>query len=329
MIDCIVYVSSVLNPKKHYRKTACLENFAQGVKNVGHSVRVEWSNQYQPSRLAVILGWATTSSGAANIALRKQIIQEQKRQGLHTMCIDASCWKYIDNHGTYLRYSLGGPFYNIDNYANQNSGPEKWEEISQHLGIQLENPTTKNQGYILICVQRDGGFSMKNLDPLVWLTNTIQQIRQVTNRRILVRPHPGTWRDPARPLFDKKNQPKPYLNKYYFDSFQPAVNNYRVEILDPHASTLSDNLKHAQSAVFFNSSASVAAVCQGIPIFVEDPSCVAWKVANKDITKIETPEIFDRQQWIYDLATAHWSDDDAYSGKIYQKFLPYLTNVTS
>jgi hypothetical protein len=329
MIDCIVYVSSVLNPKKNARKTACLENFALGVKNVGHSVQVEYSNQYQPSRLAVILGWITASSTGTNIMLRKQIIQEQQRRGLHTMCIDASCWKYLDNHSTYLRYSLGGPFYNTAEYANHNSGPEKWKEISQRLEIQLENTKTNDQGYILICVQRDGGFSMKNLDPMVWLDKTIQQIRQVTNRRILVRPHPGTWQDPANPLFDKKRQPKKYLNKYYFNDFQPVVNKYQVEILDPTVSQLSDNLKQAHSAVFFNSSASVAAVCQGIPIFVEDPSCVSWMVANKDITKIETPKIFDRQQWIYDLATAHWSDDDACTGKIYQKFLPYLTNVTS
>jgi hypothetical protein len=76
--------------------------------------------------------------------------------------------------------------------------------------------------------------------------------------------------------------------------------------------------------VFFNSSASVAAACAGIPIFADDSSCVTWAVANHDIAKIETPEIFNRQQWIYDLAAAHWSDQDAQRGQIYQKFLPYL-----
>jgi hypothetical protein len=76
--------------------------------------------------------------------------------------------------------------------------------------------------------------------------------------------------------------------------------------------------------VVFNSSASVAAVLAGTPVFVDDSSCVAWQVANHDISKIESPAEFCREQWIYDLAAAHWSDADARQGRIYQKFLPYL-----
>ena len=60
--DVIVYVSSVANPKKHTRKIECLESFAAGAKRTGASVHVEWAHQYRPSKLAVILGWATTKT---------------------------------------------------------------------------------------------------------------------------------------------------------------------------------------------------------------------------------------------------------------------------
>jgi hypothetical protein len=80
----------------------------------------------------------------------------------------------------------------------------------------------------------------------------------------------------------------------------------------------------AHAAVFFNSSSAVAAVCEGIPIFVDDQSCVAWKVANKDLKNIENPEFFERDQWIYDLAAAHWSDEESAQGLIYKKFQPFL-----
>jgi hypothetical protein len=43
-------------------------------------------------------------------------------------------------------------------------------------------------------------------------------------------------------------------------------------------------------------------------------------VANTDITKIESPQMFARDQWINNLAAAHWSDQDAQAGRIYQKF---------
>ena len=307
MVDVVVYVSSVANPQKHSRKIQCLESFADGVRATGHTVKVEWEHKYTPSRLAVMLGWATTNTGGRNITLRKQIIPEQRRLGFQTMCIDASCWKYLDNNGSYLRYSLNGPFYDRSEYANKNSDANKWLEISCTLGVQLKPVQVNQAGHILICMQRDGGFAMKTLDPMTWLHDKIHLIRSVSSRQIYVRPHPGQYSMADFAMYNSK------MGK-----------RQNVVILEPTHSRLIDNLQGAHSAVFFNSSASVAAACEGIPVFADDSSCVAWSVANKDVSKIETPETFAREQWMYDLAAAHWSDADACAGRIYQKFLPYL-----
>ena len=309
MNNVVVYVSSVANYQRHPRKVECLESFAKGVFSTGHSIHVQYKMEYKPSRLAVILGWATTNTGGANILLRRKIIEEQARLGGHTMCIDASCWKYIDNHGTYLRYSLGGPFYDSAEYANKNSTDQKWNEISNRLGISLDSPRSNPNGHILICMQRDGGFAMKSLNPITWMQDKIQEIRKYTDRKIIIRPHPGAYK-----MQDFRS---------YFSSSDIALRQ-NAFVIDPSTLTLADNLNDAHSAVFFNSSSSVAAVCKGIPVFVDDVSCVSWDVANKDISQIETPQTFERTQWLYDLAAAHWSDDDAQSGRIYQKFLPFL-----
>ena len=303
-IDAVVYVSSVANPRKHSRKIECLESFAAGVKNSGGNVVVEWDHKYTPSKLAVMLGWATTNTGGPNIALRKQIIAEQQRQGLKTMCIDASCWKYLDDQGTYLRYSIGGPFYDRAEYANGNSDATKWNEIRNTINVPLiEAPVVKPNGHVLICMQRDGGFAMKTLDPIRWLENKITLIKEYTKRPIVVRPHPGAYR---------------------LQDFRKFRNIPRVTVVDPTKSSLLQDLQNAHAAVFFNSSASVAAVCANIPVFVDDQSCVSWSVANKNIANLESPQAFDRSQWLNDLAAAHWSDADGRAGLIYQKFLPYL-----
>lgn len=306
--DVTVYVSSVANPRKHSRKVECLESFAEGVKNTGHSVKVEWDYKYHPSRLAVILGWATTNTGGRNIALRKQIIAGQQGQGLHTMCIDGSCWKYLDHQGRFLRYSLGGPFYDKAQYANANSGPEKWQRIAQELGISLKPERVNSNGYVLICMQRDGGFAMKTLNPIQWLRDKVTQIRRHTTRPIMVRPHPGAY--------DMQDFAE-FRSRHY-------VQRMNMQVINPETTTLQENIVNAHSAVFFNSSAAVAAVCEGIPIFVDDESCVAWTVANRDVALIEAPQQFDRQQWLWDLAAAHWSDQENRQGDTYRRFLPYL-----
>lgn len=302
-VDVVVYISSVANAHKFPRKTACLENFAKGAVAQGANVIVERNYRYTPSRLAVILGWATTNTGGQNITLRKQIISEQQRRGFKTMCVDASCFKYLDDSGTYLRYSLGGPFYDRAEYANKNSTPDKWNEIQQQLNISIK-PNRTVDGNVLICMQRDGGFAMKALSPIEWLDKKIAEIRQYTNRSIVIRPHPGKF-DMAH--FVRFHQPRK-----------------RISVIHPEQSKLVHNLQSAHSAVFFNSSASVAAALEGVPVFVDDPSAVTWCVAHHNVAEIEQPKTFDRTQWINDLASAHWSDTDGSSGRIYQHFLPYL-----
>jgi hypothetical protein len=303
--DVVVYVSSVANASRHPRKTECLESFAIGAKLVGAKVLIETTYRYQPSKLAVILGWATPASkGGPNIVLRRQIISEQQRIGSHTMCIDASCFKYLDNHSQYLRYSIGGPFYDQANYANHASSDQAWRRLSQDLAVELLPNQQNINGHILICMQRDGGFAMKQIDPIIWLDHKINELRKYTNKHIVVRPHPGAY--------DPKHFKK-YLSK-------PGV-----EVVNPNQSRLTDNLKNAYCAVFFNSSASVAAACAGIPIFVDDSSCVSWAVANRMLTHINSPQTFDRNQWIWDLAAAHWSDKESQQGLIYKKFVPFIT----
>lgn len=302
MNDVIVYLSSVANYSKHPRKISCLEAFAEGVRRSGHSVHVETTHKYQPSRLAVMLGWATTNTGGPNITLRKQIIEQQARNGYKTMCIDASCWKYLDQDSLYLRYSIGGPFYDHAEYANRNSGDTQWRRIQQDLGVAMKPYRVNGPGHILLCMQRDGGFAMKTLDPVGWAEEKLKQIQEITSRPVVLRPHPGESK------------------KIDFSRFK----KYGIKISNPLSRSLLEDLYGAQSAVFFNSSASVAAVLEGIPIFVDDESCVCWTVANKDIGRIELPEVFDRTQWINDLAAAHWTDEDARQGHVYQKFLPFL-----
>jgi len=297
--DVVVYKSSVLNLSKHPRKESCLQSFADGAKLLGANVHVENSYKYTPSKLAVILGWVTQDKTTPNILLRQQIVEEQQKIGGRTMCIDAGCWKYTDSENRFLRYSLDGPFYDQAEYANKHSDSKSWKRISRALNVDIKPWRTKGR-HILICMQRDGGFSMKNLDPMVWLDKKIKEIRQYTDRPIIIRPHPGKPQD--------------------FSKFVQS----NISIMDSRSVPLVASMNKAWAAVFFNSSSSVAAVCEGIPIFIDDSSCVAKSVANMSLQNIENPEFFERDQWLFDLAAAHWSDEEGKIGKIYQKFRPFL-----
>jgi hypothetical protein len=296
MHDVVVYASSLPRVADRSRKTEVLEAFVAGVQAQGARVLLQREPQIVPARLAVILGWVGTKIRGAHIQLRRDVIDHQRVSKNLIMPIDGSCFKFVDDHSQFLRYSLDGVFYNRDRYANANSTSDKWNQIQQTLGLQLE-PWRQQGDHVLVCLQRDGGWSMKGTDMTAWTVNTVRRLRELTSRPIVIRAHP----------------------KHRIDlSVLSDLTGVRQSL---HGTDLTQDLAGAWAAVFYNSSASVAAVLAGIPVFATDDDCVAWRMANPDLAQIEDPKMPAREQWLYDLSAAHWTDAESRDGTIYRHFL--------
>ena len=156
MHDVVVYLSS-LQKQNPSRKIDTLMAFATGARAQGAQVHVETDYVYTPSKLAVLLGWPSPEQKTPNIKLRAQVVEQQHAHGRHVMCIDSNCFKFVDHNSMYLRYSIGGPFYDTGNYANSNSNNSKWNQLSQDFNISLQ-PWRTSGNYILLLIQRDGGW---------------------------------------------------------------------------------------------------------------------------------------------------------------------------
>jgi hypothetical protein len=298
MYDVAVYLSSLPRIADRNRKVQVLQAFAHGAKASGANTILQTTYQTVPARLAVILGWVGQTIAGPHIDLRRRVIVEQQQTGQKLMSVDGSCFKFADVNSVFLRYSLDGVYYNTNNYANQNSNSDKWELIKTQLNLELR-PWRQTGQHILVCGQRDGGWAMKGIDMPAWTLQTVQQLRLHTDRPIIVRPHPKNPIDAQ--LFNK----------------------YKNVKLSSNAS-LQQDLNNCWASVFFNSSSCVASVLAGIPVFAEDPDCVAWAVSNNDLSHIEHPKMPLREQWLWDLSAAHWNDNESRSGDIYKKFRPFL-----
>jgi len=299
MHDVVVYASSLPRVADRSRKTEVLEAFVAGAQAQGARVLLQRECQVVPARLAVILGWVGTKIRGAHIQLRRDVIDHQRVSKNLIMPIDGSCFKFVDDHSQFLRYSLDGVFYNRDRYANANSTASKWNQIQQVLGLQLQ-PWRAQGDHVLVCLQRDGGWSMKGTDMTAWTVNTVRRLRELTTRPIVIRAHP----------------------KHRIDlSVLSGLGAVRQSL---HGTDLTQDLAGAWAAVFYNSSASVAAVLAGIPVFATDDDCVAWRMANPDLAQIEDPKMPAREQWLYDLSAAHWTDAESRSGAIYRHFLDLI-----
>jgi hypothetical protein len=144
---------------------------------------------------------------------------------------------------------------------------------------------------------------MKGLNSLLWLEQTIEKIKQYTDRPIVVRAHPG----------DKKTRGFLKLNH---KNVQLSTNERLV-----------DDLKNCWATVVYNSSPSVASIIMGVPAFLTDPipqHSQSFSVANIDLSKIENPTILDRQSWVEKISMCHWNFDELRSGEAWSFFKQHL-----
>lgn len=283
-------------------KLDTLRYFAQGVNALDDQGIVESAMAYQPSDVAVILGWVHEhGKTAAHLEFRQQILDGQRAAGGRTVIADSNLFLYKNksNPGYWLRYSYDGIFANTGEYCDNNPDPDRWARIQEHYNLQLQ-PWRQSGNHILLCLQRDGGWSMAGWDVVDWALKNIIEIRKYSDRPIRIRPHPG----------DKKA-------RKYCDRLLKLCQGRRINhvSISGEGTSLTADFSNCWAVVNHNSSPAVAAVIEGIPIILTDPvRSQAGEVATKGINRIENPLMPDRQSWIQRISQFHWSHEELRSG---------------
>ena len=305
MFDLVAYAAGVPQGEKNSHKREILADMVLGVAAAGGKTIMHQGRDMLPAKVAFIQGWVHAGSpNTPHLLIRKQVAEFQKKTGNRTLICDSTLFNYKDanKNKTYSRFSFDGVFPPTGNYFWDNPDPARWQQIGKDLGIPLKD--WRNAGsHILICTQRNGGWSMKGLNVPKWLDQTVTLLRKYTDRPIIVRGHPGDKH--ARTYLDAKD-------KRYMLSTNPLI---------------TQDFSNAHAVITYNSSPGVAAAIEGIPCFVTDPTpeySQAFPISNTDLFKIETPNMPDRQQWVEKLAMCHWNRDEIRSGAAWKHFRNFI-----
>jgi hypothetical protein len=302
----VAYYAGIPPNNNNPEKPMILDYFCQGVGQIGDTAIAHKAMSVIPCDVALIQGFVHEHGKfAPHLQLRQNAVNLQKTNHKRSLIVDSNLFLYADPKNTkhYLRYSFDGVFPTTGFYFDKDVDPVRWQKISYDLGISLK-PWRTQGNHILICLQRHGGWSMRGLSTVDWLNQTITQIRQYSKKRpIIVRTHPG----------DKK-----------------IKSILRINHKNVHISTnekLIDDLKGAWATVVYNSSPSVASSIEGIPTFLTDPQpehSQTYGLANTDLSRLENPEMPDRQSWIERLSMCHWNFQELQSGEAWQFFRKYI-----
>ena len=289
-INVASYLMGIPPGNKNPEKPKIIVNFIEGVWAAGDKGEIVCDYDPIDADVAVVQGFVHPGSKQGqHLTLRKAVFDKQQRNGKRSIIVDSNLFLYADNGNSnqFLRFSYDGVFPNTGEYCNATPDPARWELISSRLGIKLK-PWGHNGNDIVICCQRDGGWSMGGQALMPWLVKTIQQIRKRSDRRIVVRFHPGD---------------KNILNH------KRMLARYRLaNVIVSHTQSILQDFASAYCVINFNSSPTVAAAIEGVPTIVLDPtSSQAAEVSDHSLENIENLKESDRETWIHKMAQMHWS----------------------
>lgn len=304
MTIAVAYYGGIPPHNNNPEKPMILDNFLKGVQNSGDTAIAHKSmDVITNADVALIQGFVHEHGKTSpHLVLRRTAVEEQQRRGKKSLIVDSNLFLAYDsgNVNRYLRYSFNGVFPTTGFYFDTDVDPNRWTKISSRLGIQMK-PWRTSGNHILVCLQRNGGWSMRGYNSVQWANDTIATLRELTDRPIIVRGHPG----------DKKTRYFPQ-HKDVFLSSNPSI---------------IQDLQGAWATVLYNSSPSVVSAIEGVPVFLTDPEpehSQSHEVSNTKIKRINDPKLFDREEWVQKLAMCHWNFEELASGEAWQHFRRYL-----
>ncbi len=170
------------------------------------------------------------------------------------------------------------------------------------LGVSLQPYQTRRRGEILIATQHERSLQWRDMPTMKkWTEDLIEQIKNQTKRRIIVRPHP---RNPFSFKISNVLQERPKKIPNTYDDFDIFYGYHCV-------------INH-------NSGPAVQALIQGVPVIC-DSSSLAGALSNK-IQDLENLQYFPREEWFLQLCHTEWTVEEIRQGIPIKRLIPEIEN---
>lgn len=218
-------------------------------------------------------------------------------------------WGLIGNNQEYMRAPYifcDMPYYGRLYEENYDESYWRWCYDGLHDNRKLDVPSDRFESwnvdikdyktdgeYILICPSSNTMTLMQyGIGAQEWVARVSLEIRKHTNKPIKVR---------LKPRKNGKSGP------------------------EVAAVPLQTDLENAAALVTSASLTATEALLAGVPVFGNEFTPTAW-CTNRDITKINNPEYYDREQLFYNLAYKQYTIEEMRSGLLYENSHRYLNN---
>ena len=299
-----------------------LKHMAEGVKACGDEPIIVnehltggWKeNEMEPTApIGCMFGYGGTNQRHHTKGRRLDLVERAKKKGIYIITFDGGLLSSFGNvHGPdhHWRVSLYSPMNN-GNFLSDNSPSDRWEMLSSLFKVNYKPWRKSNpDDAIMFVLQPKDNWSMNELDPIQWFNNVYKILRPLTKRKFVIRPHPNHVVAMEDRIKEFPRDVEVIIGQKFFQGDEKKYYRFHFQ----------EAITNLHAVVTHNSTAGVDSCIRGIPTFNTSDLALSWPVANKDLTKIETPEYPDRTQWVYDLGYKLWSEKEIRDGTVFKRF---------
>ena len=207
---------------------------------------------------------------------------------------------------TEFRVGVNGFLWDDAKWGFDHIVQDRSTKVFERNGYDSTVPWKQDGDYILLCMQKVGDASLRGKDIFDWTEQTVKEIRQVTDRQIIVRPHP---------LYRKKTQHakcKETVCKYVNVQWQ------ETDVIQEGFVSIQKQLQNAWCTITYSSGTGVDAVINGVPNIACDSGSMVYDVSSKHISDVEKPYRGDKKEWTNKIAHCQWSIEEFESGECWE-----------
>lgn len=221
----------------------------------------------------------------------------------------------------WVRFGWHSYRWDDGNFNNQSVTSDRWNKFVKTTNISIKDWHSPGDKIIIMC-QKEGDSSLLKLYArgyesfYQWVIETIQTLRQHTDRPIVIRPHP-------RNLDRGVAITKKIISQCGFTNVSMSENLTVGEFVNQGGEALEQDFKQAYAVITYNSLSGVEAVCRGIPTFALDSGSMVWPITHHDLDKIENLDYtIDRTEWQNKIAYTMWDRSEVELGEAWAHLKP-------
>jgi len=218
-------------------------------------------------------------------------------------------------------FKLGWLSYNHKNgiFNNSNVNGIRWKNFKQQNNLQIKDWNHPGEN-ILILGQVEYDSALNNLyasgylSIYDWIFDTIEKIRKITDRPIVIRPHPSDFKLPnilAKCMNYEKVTLSTNFNAGEYKNTRSGGDGFYQDLMNSYC------------VVSYSSNGVVEAICNGIPVFVADSGSPGYPLSQKSLDNLESIDFNkDIDQWGTQIVYSIWNFKEIYSGEAWAHLKP-------